>query len=165
MKINHLILCGSVLLSSCANSRERTVDESVAREFYRQPPSVQQSVFRARPLLDQLNLFFLGNQAHHPPAIYLAECYALGGAPAVDLLRTKLGEGPDDLTVRDIALLLATIDAMSQYDVAGDTKLLALLQRKVAQMRDVGWRETAEKKTASIGHERNKHPSYGTACH
>jgi hypothetical protein len=157
-----LLLCAVIFLSGCP--RVDGVDVSAAREFYRQPTSMQQKTLRQHSLEDQLGLFFFGNQVRHPPAIYLARCFALNGAPAVELLRSKLEGASDDLTVRDIALLLATIDAMGKYDVAGDTELMTALRSRVAQMRDAGWRDTAEKQVASIGHGRSESASMAPEC-
>lgn len=156
------LLLFAVLLSGCP--RVDGVDISAAREFYRQPTSMQQKTFRQHSLEYQLGLFFFGNQIRHPPAIYLARCFALNGTPAVELLRSRLKGPSDDLTVRDIAMLLATIDAMGKYDVAGDAELMGALKSRVAQMRDVGWRDTAEKKVANIGHKRSERASMAPEC-
>lgn len=164
MKARSVFLCGIVFLCGCPMQQVEGVDVSAAREFYRQSTSEQQKVFRQHTLQDQLDLFFFGNQVRHPPAIYLAQCFALNGAPAVELLRSKLNTDSDDLTVRDIAMLLATIDEMGQYDVAGDAQLMTVLRSRVAKMRDEGWRDTAERKRASIGHERREGASHAPEC-
>lgn len=157
-----LLIFSVIFLSGCP--RVDGVDVSAAREFYSQPTSVQQKTLRQRQLEDQLGLFFFGNQVRHPPAIYLARCFALNGESAVELLRSRLKEASDDLTVRDIAMLLATIDAMRQYDVANDAKLMAALKSRVAQMRDAGWRDTAEQQVASIGRERSDLAGVAPEC-
>lgn len=156
-----LILC-AVALSGCP--RATSGDVSAAREFYRQPPSLQQRTLRQHSLEDQLALFFFGNQVRHPPAIYLAKCFALNGAPAVELFRSRLKTSIDDLTARDIATLLATIDAMGQYDVAGDAELMSAIRGRVAGMRDAGWRNTAERQIASIGKSRNERAVTAPEC-
>jgi hypothetical protein len=157
-----LLLCVVILLSGCP--RVEGVDVSAAREFYRQPTSVQQKTFRQHSLEDQLGLFFFGNQVRHPPAIYLADCFALNGAPAVELLRSKLEVANDDLTVRDIVTLLATIDEMGQYDVAGDDRLMLALKTRAAQMKDKGWRDLAQEYIAKIGHERSERAGVAPEC-
>lgn len=150
--------------SACSSPRVEGVDTSAARVFYRQSIAEQQRTFRQHTLQDQLGLFFFGNQVRHPPALHLAQCFALNGAAAVELLRQKLSVANDDLTVRDIAMLLATIDAMRKYDVAGDAQLMAALKGRVAQMRDEGWRDTAERRIAGIGHERSERPNRAHEC-
>lgn len=155
-------LCIAALLASC--SRVDVANVSAARDFYNQPTSVQQRTFRHHSIDEQLVLYYYGNQVHHPPALYLANCFALNGQPAVELLRSKLKEAHDDLTVRDIAKLLVTIDAMGTYDVAGDATLLELLKSRVAEMRDAGWRDTAQQLVASIGHRRGDGNSAGQEC-
>jgi hypothetical protein len=62
------------------------------------------------------------------------------------------------MAIRDIALLLATIDSLRQYDVEGDTELMAKLSSRIANMQDAGWRETATRKAESIGKDRRDHP-------
>jgi hypothetical protein len=159
-----LLILGILILSGCAESPGGRENIRAAREFYRQPVSVRQKIFRQHRLQDQLDLYIFGNQVRHPPALYLAQCFALNGAPALELLRSKLKEDNDDLTVRDIAMLLSTIDTMGKYDVAADAQLLVLLRRRIAEMRDDGWRSTAERKMASIGYQRNTHASQAPEC-
>ncbi|MDQ1816585.1 hypothetical protein RBA41_25115 [Massilia sp. CCM 9210] len=164
MKNLFSLILGGCVLSGCLQSREWRGDIRGAREFYRQPITQQQKLFRQHPLQDQLDLFFFGNQVRHPPALYLAQCFALNGAPAVELLRSKLKEDSGDLTVRDITMLLSTIDAMGKYDAAADAQLMALLKQRIAKMHDDGWRDTAERKMTGIGHERNELASQAPEC-
>lgn len=164
MKNLSLIIIGICIVSGCRESRDKHGDIQAAREFYRQPVIEQQKSFRHHHLQDQLDLFFFGNQVRHPPALYLAQCFALNGTPAVELLRSKLKEDNGDLTVRDIAMLLSTIDAMGKYDVVADSQLMALLKQKIAKMQDDGWRDTAERKMNGIGHDRNENASQAPEC-
>ncbi len=145
-----LLLCAVALLAGCPDSGNERADVAAARAFYAQPAAEQMMTFRQHALGEQLDLYFYGNQIRHPPAIYLARCFALSGERAVDLLRAKLSSKNDDLTVRDISALLAAIDAMGKYDVSKDAELMSALRSQVANMQDQGWRDTAEKKIASI---------------
>lgn len=156
------LLCVVIILSGCL--QVDGVDVSVAREFYRQPTLTQQRTFRQYSLEDQLGLFFFGNQFIHPPAVGLAPCFALNGASAVELLRSKLKVARDDLTVRDVTLLLTFIDTMGKYDVAGDAELMEALKSRVAQMRDAGWRDTAERLVGKIGYERSGEINMAIEC-
>ena len=162
VRIGCLLVC--VALGGCPKPHIDGVDVASAREFYRQPTSVQQRTLRQHSLEDQLGLFFFGNQVRHPPAIYLADCFALNGAPAVELLRSKIEEADSDLMVRDIVTLLATIDEMGQYDVAGDAQLMTALKTRAAQMKDSGWRDLAEEYIAKIGHERSERARAAPEC-
>jgi hypothetical protein len=130
------------------------IDAPAAKRFYSQPELTQKKAFIQYSLQEQLGLFFYGNQLHVPPAMYLAPCFALNGASAVELLRAKLAGNADDLMVRDIVFLFATIDAMRQYDVASDAELMALLGSQVARMHDEDWRGMAEQMVARMGHQR-----------
>jgi len=164
MKIFLIVFLGICILSGCRASETKYGDVRAAREFYSQPVVDQKKKFRQLSLKDQLNAFFFGNQVRHPPALYLAQCFALNGASAVELLHARLSEDNDDLTVRDIAMLLATIDAMNKYDVAGDPELMALLKQQIMRMHDDGWRDTAERKMNGIGKERSEVASRAPEC-
>lgn len=150
MIFRSLLLCTVGLLAGCPDSGNARAGVATARAFFSQPTTEQMTTFRQHALDEQLDLYFYGNQIRHPPAIYLARCFALGGERAVDLLRAKLSSKNDDLTVRDISVLLAAIDAMGKYDVSKDAALMNALRSQVANMQDQGWRDTAEKKIASI---------------
>jgi len=150
MIFRSLLLLAAVLLTGCPYSGVEGANVSAARAFYGQPTTEQMRTFRQHTLSEQLDLYFYGNQVRHPPAIYLARCFALSGKGAVEFLRSRLTSKNDDLTVRDISALLAAIDSMGKYDVSKDVQLMDALRMQVANMQDQGWRDTAEKKIASI---------------
>lgn len=150
MNFRSLWLFAAVFLAGCPNSKIEGVDVSAARAFYAQPMTEQMKTFRNHSLEEQLALYFYGNQVRHPPAIYLARCFALNGANAVEILRTKLKSKNDDLTVRDISSLLEAVDALGRYDVSEDLQLMSALRSSVRSMQDQGWRDTAQNKVISI---------------
>jgi len=158
-----LLLLG-MLLGMSLVSRAKAIEVSAARTFFRQATSEQQKTFRQYTLEDQFGLFLFGSQVRHPPALYLARCFALNGSSAVELLRARLGAASDDLTVRDIAVLLATIDEMRIYDVAGDAQLLNALRNDIARMRDDNWREVAQQEVQNIGRFRSRHTPLSPEC-
>lgn len=166
MKINLPISSRAslVILAGLSSFQGVAGEVSVARKFYEQPVVEQLRTLRQHPLPEQLDLYFFGNQVRHPPAIYLARCFALNGAAAVALLDSKLGVDSDDLAVRDITALLATIDAMGTYDVAGNEKLMTALRRRVENMKDDAWRDTAQKKLASVGNSRSERAAKAPEC-
>lgn len=161
MILRSLLLCPVALLTGCPDSGVEGANIAAAQAFYRQSTSEQMRTFRQHALSEQLDLYLYGNQVRHPPAIYLARCFALSGERAVELLRSKLKSKTDDLTVRDISALLAAIDSMGKYDVSKDVKLMDALRSLVANMQDQGWRDTAERKLASI--ESSQPTSVGNA--
>lgn len=61
-------------------------------------------------------------------------------------------------------MLLATIDAMKQYDVANDAELMAALKSRAAKMHDAGWRDTTKQKIASIGRDRSDQAGIAPEC-
>jgi len=159
-----MILGVFTFISSCSTYGADHASLVAARQFYDQPVNEQIRTFRQRSLEEQLNLFFFGNQIHHPPAIYLAPCFALNGPPAVQLIRSKLSTELDDLSVRDIAVLLGMIDMMGQYDVEGDKQLVALLSSRIAKMKDQAWQQTAEDEVSSFGRRRTEAAKHAPEC-
>jgi len=116
---------------------------SITRDFFRQPVVERMRTFRTHPLDVQLALFLYGNQKVHPPAQYLADCFALSGPDGVTLLRERLGMPGSDLDIRDMAMLLETMQAAGTYDVRHDAQLMGRLSERIATMRDQGWKSTA----------------------
>lgn len=137
----------------------------MTKEFYRDSSTVRRMRhFRQYRVTEQYDLFIYGNQFRHPPAQYLAQCFALNGIEGVDLLRVKLREASDDLTIRDITKLLKEIDAMRMYDVAGDHELMTSLGMQVQHMKDPGWKALVTEMIAKIGHERRNAVGYAPLC-
>lgn len=76
-----MVLGAAMFISGCPNCGMDHVKLAAAREFYDQPVKERIRTFRQHSLEDQLDLFFFGNQFRHPPAVYLAPCFALNGPP------------------------------------------------------------------------------------
>jgi hypothetical protein len=160
------VMAGCALAAGCTN---RPIPDdrgfvSLARNFYSGTVDERMRSFASHPLEEQYNLYLFGNQRRHPPAIYLARCFALNGRAAVELLRAKLELQETDLTVRDIVMLLATIDRMRMYDVAGDAELMKLLEVRVTAMQDREWRESSTGRMQRIGQGREDVVGYAPSC-
>jgi len=153
-RLQIVLPCLTLLLLGCSGVRPGD-DQAIAQKFYEQPVQAQLGAFHTHPPSDQLALYFYGNQQRHPPAIYLARCFALNGASAIPLLKEKLDSKPGDLDVRDIAYLLENIDSMGQYDVSSDKVLMTTLAARVDEMSDAGWQKIARGEVArlSSGHQ------------
>lgn len=152
-----LTACLAGMLSACATPRPSAND--MERKFYSQPLKTQMVTFRNYSISDQLTLYLYGNQVRHPPAIYLSECFALSGAPAREVLRSRLKGRLDDLTVRDIATLIAAIDAAG---TSIDQEIIGLLRQQIASMQDREWRELAAHEVEQIGRTPRRDP--GQLC-
>lgn len=138
---------------------------AMAEEFYEDYSTKKRmQKFRHYSLFDQYDIYIFGNQFRHPPAQFLASCFALNGVAAVELLRAKLPDANGDLTVRDIVKLLKTIDAMRMYDVAGDAALMAEATARAAKMKDPGWRVLVEDWLTKMGHERRGKVGFAPLC-
>lgn len=137
---------------------------AMAEDFYKDySMTSRMHKLRQYSLNDQYDIFIFGNQFRHPPATYLAECFALNGAAAVELLRVKLPTADRDVTVRDIVRLLKEIDYMRTYDVAGDAQLMAAATDRAAKM-DTDWKELVEKWLAKIGQKRSEKIGFAPMC-
>jgi hypothetical protein len=116
--------------------------KSVEVDFFRGSTYAQRmSRFRNYAVSTQLDLFFYGNQAIHPPATYLASCFAMSGPSGVSVIRERLEGSLTALETRDIAHLLETMQAMGTYDVRDDPGLMALLENSASAVLGE-WRET-----------------------
>ncbi|MGO4775961.1 hypothetical protein AB4084_10730, partial [Lysobacter sp. 2RAB21] len=76
---------------------------------------------------------------------YLAEPFARGGAAVVPVLKSKLSQAGDDLTIQNIVLVLSEMKRLSSYDVASDRELVVLAKNKVRQIRDPQRRGVAQR--------------------
>jgi hypothetical protein len=148
----HAILaCLAILMPGCSSVRSDGDLAVAAQDFYKQSVETQLRAYRTHSVSDQLSLYFYGNQRRHPPAIYLARCFALNGAAAIPLLKAKLASGPSDLDVRDTAYLLENLDSMGRYDVSNDKDLMADLSVAVSRMRDASWQKVAQGELSRLG--------------
>jgi len=118
--------------------------------FYGKPIKERIAAFDSYSIDDQYQIFICGNQMLHPPAIYLARPFAGRGESAVPLLKEKLIQAGDDLTIRDIVRVFVEMKRLSTYDASKDAFLAALISRKVAGMHDSGWRGIAQKNVNEI---------------
>jgi hypothetical protein len=118
--------------------------------FYEKPLRERIASFDSYSLDNQYQIFICGNQMLHPPAIYLARPFAGRGEIAVPLLKAKLMQASDDLTIRDIVRVFVEMKRLNTYDASKDSVLAALISRKVAGMHDSGWRDIAQKNVNEI---------------
>jgi len=99
----------------------------------------QMSDFARFPVDTQYAVYLCGNQIIHPPAMHLATPFAAEGAAIVPLLRQKLSQARDDVTIRDIVRVLTQMQVQKTYDVRGDRQLMELMNSSIAGMRDPEW--------------------------
>lgn len=118
--------------------------------FYGKPLKERITTFESYNLENQYQIFICGNQVVHPPAIYLAEPFAKQGVIVVPLLKLKLENADDDLTVRDIVLVFAEMHRQHSYNVSEDTGLVKLMIEKVNGMHDSEWRAIAQRNVDRI---------------
>jgi len=118
--------------------------------FFQKPDKEQEAEFRQYALEQQYALFLCGNQVMHPPAMYLMVPFAMGGKRVVGFLQSKLAQATEDLTIRDIVLVLEEVQRQKTYDVAGDRDLMQLITDSVARIKDDDRRHFIEQMVRDI---------------
>jgi len=105
-------------------------------DFFKQTTAQQAKKIHDYDLETQYDLYIVGQQANHPPTIYLADELAKNGKAIVPLLREKL-ESPHkyEATVSDIVLVLYQMAPQKTYDVRNDKALMALVEKRVSEMK------------------------------
>ena len=71
----------------------------------------------------------------------LADPIAERGAAAIPFLLRQLDSKADDLAIRDILMIFATMAYSKSYDVKSDEPLMTMLASKVSGMKDKEWQE------------------------
>ena len=89
---------------------------------------------------------------HEPPAYELADPIAERGKLAAPFLLEQVHGTPDDITIRDVLLILEAMARLKTYDVQRDTVLMKTLSLKVSTMRDAFWKEMAMRSLEDIRH-------------
>jgi len=112
--------------------------------FYGKPFNVRVSQFVAADLEKQYAIYICGNQYLEPPATYLAESFARGGAGIVGFLKNKLSLASDDGTIRDVVLVFKVMSRQRTYNVAGDTDLMKVIIEAVDRVKDPFWKKMSE---------------------
>ena len=140
-KINILaILLFSPLYLSCAAAQlVGSQCESVGYEFFYDIARAQRE-FVNFPLEKKYDVLMCASQGTHPPRLEFASLFATEGARGAALLQKHLREETDDLTVRDIAYTLLKMEQLGTYDVLANKKLMGLLELRVSEMKNEGWR-------------------------
>lgn len=147
------LVTATLLVAGCsfaANSRLRDTCDPWLNTFYQKSLRERIATFDSYDLKNQYQIFICGNQVIHPPAIYLAEPFAKQGAAAVPLLKTKLAQADDDLTIRDIVLVFAEMQRQHSFNVYEGSGLVKLITEKVNEMHDPGWQAIAQKNVDNI---------------
>jgi hypothetical protein len=83
--------------------------QHLEESFFDRPPEDRVERLRQYSLEDQYKIFRYGNDKIEPPLMELAEPIAEKGATAIQFLVTRLNLKTDDVTVRDVLLILETM--------------------------------------------------------
>jgi len=114
------------------------------KTFFNQSTKAQLTAFDTYGIARQYEIFLCGMQSVHPPAMHLATPFALHGRAVVDLLKAKLSQAEDDLTIRDIVFLLTEMKNRQTYNVADDVELMNLIDAGITRMKDENWKQSVE---------------------
>jgi len=144
-----IIYCIFILLTGCASGVAEVQPNRIIEDFYRLPTSDQLKAFKTHSVEEQYDLFLFGNQAVHPPAIYLARPFAEQGARIVPFLKNKLITTRDETTIRDIITIFSELSHLKLYNFPKDAQLLDLLEQEANSMQGI-WKDTTIKMVANI---------------
>jgi hypothetical protein len=122
------------------------------RRFFRQPPQDRVERLRRYELPDQYRIFRYGMTRHEPPAYELADPIAERGKLAAPFLLEQVQGTPDDMTIRDVLLILEAMARLKTYDAQRDLILMKALSLKVSTMRDAFWKAMATRSLEDIRH-------------
>lgn len=141
-----LVVCGIGSCTFAGKSPMHHQCKSVNRDFFFEDrsPSGQIEKFRAKSLPEQYQIYLCGIHTIHPPALYLAEPLAQGGAPTASFLGAKLSESPSDVTVFGVLIVLEQMERDGTYGVTGDEELIDTITNAIVTMEDEAWRAAAE---------------------
>ena len=109
--------------------------------FFNKPLGDRLDRLRQYSLEDQYKIFRYGNDRIEPPLMGLADPIAERGAAAIPFLLRQLDSKADDLAIRDILMIFATMAYSKSYDVKSDEPLMTMLASKVSGMKDKEWQE------------------------
>lgn len=143
----------SVMLLANASCRSATLESPTATDcnllissfFLKLNPVQRQEEFGRLDISTQYPIYICGNQKVHPPTIYLAESFAKEGKKIVPFLKEKLETTKSDSTIRDIVYVCGWMQRLKTYDVASDSVLISLINRKTSEMHDAFWRAHVKK--------------------
>jgi hypothetical protein len=125
-------LASLVVGTACDKPRECA---SWTTEVLSQPPQERTAAFGRFPIDSQFTLVLCQNRTIHPSPLDLSVAFAERGSAAVPFLSRRLAEAEDDLTIRDIVLILSLMQHRA-YDVAANQGLVALMRRRAGEMKD-----------------------------
>jgi hypothetical protein len=136
-----LIILGCLTACSPVGLQEVDGCGAVASALVGKPPGEVIETFTRSDLDTKYQIYVCGNQWIHPPALYLAESFAVGGEAVAPFLKQKLAQTRSDTTVRDIITVYAAMRRQGTYDVRGDVELMKLMGDRVQAIRDEYWRK------------------------
>jgi len=144
--IRSLIL---LILFGCVSNAADVKPSKMASDFFHMPSSDQVKQFKNHRLDEQYELFIFGNQVVHPPATHLATSFAEQGPIIVPFLKSKLKATQEEITVRDIVLVLSRLAQLKLYDFSKDEELMGLLDKRVNDMHGI-WKKTTREMISVI---------------
>jgi hypothetical protein len=104
----------------------------------------RKEAFSSLDIETQYSVYLCGVRSYHPPLLYLVIPFASQGRPVAELLKLKLAQATDDLTIRDIIVVFAEMHRQRSYIIDPNDDLRALLKSKVASMKDAYWKQNCE---------------------
>lgn len=133
-----LVLGGFLAFAGCSNHK---LEKDF---FFGAPAATRMDRLRQYSLEDQYRLYRYGSDKFHPPLIGLAKPIAERGCGATPFLLEKLNPPVDDIAVRDVLHIFATMSTINSCDVKSNLPVMDVLRRRVEAMRDGDWKKVCE---------------------
>ena len=149
MKIIFLLITS--LLSGCSSSLETIESSKIASGFYIKNIAISDQIKEIKKyhIAEQYDIFEFGNRIIHPPAIYLAKPIAEQGKTIIPFLKEKLQTTSDEVTIRDIVLIISEMVELKNYELSKDSELIKLLEQKINNMEGI-WKNFTYKLFSEI---------------
>ncbi len=113
---------------------------AVARDFFEKHNNLEGPNFNEYSLEEQYEIFIFGNTCIHPPNMELAIKFSRRGAEVIDLLKRKLNQTDDVLTIVSIIRVFSFMTAVKSYKVANDLELMIFLHAAANDMEEGFWK-------------------------
>ena len=148
-----------MLIPACFStpSARKYGKDPVVRDFFRKTSEERAKAFANYDIETQYAIFIYGQQGIRPPLFY-DDNFAKGGTNIVGLLKEKLLQAEDDITIYNILMVLEKMTKQDTCDVAADKDLMLLVNKSVLKIKDNYWGKKAKDKVSTIKlHSEAKH--------
>ena len=118
-----------------ANELDDNTNKFCHKFFNKYDSDEQEKQFQNYNIDEQYVLLIYGNQAVHPPVMWLITEFAKQGEIIVPFIRVKLENTNNELTIRDIIYTFEELARLKLYDFSKDPRLMELIEKRANGMK------------------------------